>query len=439
MINLNKITSALSSLSVLKQPRILISFFLAFSSGLPLALSNSTLKAWYATTSVSLVSIGFVGLAELPYALKFLWAPLMDRFVPPFLGRRRGWVLLCQLALCVFIGSMACFSPEENPKLLLALACIVAFLSASQDIAIDAYRVDLLKPEERAVGAAVTVSGFRIAMLVSGGLALILAHYFGWRVAYGSMALVLALGTLASFLGPEPEQMVMPPRRLWECTVQPFFDFLSRPQAITILFFIVFYKLGDAFAGALSQTYLIRKINMSLLEIGTLIKVLGFIATILGALWGGLWVPKLGWYRALFLFGIFQAFANLFYLPLLWTGPNMFVAGLAIFMDNLGGGMGTAAFLGLLMGLCNPRFSAFQYALLSALSVFGRVFISPVAGRIADTFGWEIYFMSSLLFALPGLLLLFWLGNDFKWSYAAVQSSTEQCGTRVGSDPVGSP
>lgn len=412
-------------LSSLTDRSILISLLLGFSSALPLALTGSTLQAWYAKTStVSLVSIGFVGLAGLPYTFKFLWAPFMDRFLPPFLGRRRGWIVVCQLALGVFIMTMASLSPSENPNLLLGIAFIVAFLSASQDIAIDAYRADLLKPENRAMGAAMGVNGYRIAMLVSGGLALVLADYLGWRFTYLVMGFLLLLNVLTAVLGPEPKLVgTPPPRNIVDCIIQPFFDFLSRPQAIAILFFVVFYKLGDAFAGSMCQTFLIRKVQMSLSEIGTIIKFFGFIGTVTGTLVGALWIPKLGWLRALYVFGILQVLANLLFMPLIWTGPNYLIAGSAIFADNFFGGMGTAAFVGLLMGLCNPRFTAFQFALLSSLSSVGRVFISPIAGGIAASYGWEAFFAASLVFAVPGLLLLSWIKNDFQWNITEAQGN----------------
>lgn len=410
---MNNLKNAFSSLA---NRSILITLILGFSSGLPLALTSSTLKAWYATTSVSLVSISFVAFAALPYTFKFLWAPFMDRFVPPFLGRRRGWIVICQLALCLFIAGMALLSPSEEPRLLVALACIVAFLSASQDIAIDAYRVDLLHPDERPMGAAMGVNGYRIAMLVSGGLVLILAEYFGWRFAYLMMSVILAVTILASVWGPESEKNIVVPKTLWDSTVLPFKDFLMRPQAVAILCFIALYKLGDAFAGAFSQTFLIRAVHMSLVEIGTLIKISGFFGTVVGTMVGAMWIPKLGWFRSLYIFGIMQAVANLMYMPLIWTGPNYLLAGNAIFIDNLFGGMATAAFAGLLMSLCNVKFSAFQYSLFSALSAVGRVFISPVAGSIAEHYGWASFFLSSLLFAAPGLILLFWIRNDFSWN-----------------------
>lgn len=342
---------------------------------------------------------------------------MMDRWVPPFLGRRRGWMLLCQAFLCFFIAVMASLSPETHPKFLLMIAAVVVFFSASQDIAVDAYRTDLLTAEQRPMGAAMFVNGYRIALLISGGLSLVLADYFGWHFAYAIMGLLMGIGIIATLFGPETNSVV-PPKKLWDCTVVPFIDFLSRPYAIVILLFILFYKLGDAFAGSLTSAFLIRKVQMSLTEIGTLMKITGFFGTIIGTLIGAFLMPKLGWYRSLMLFGLLQALSNLVFIPLIWIGPNYLLAGTALFTDNLCGGMGTTAFMGLLMALCNHRYTAFQYALLSSLSAVGRVFISPVAGVIAESYGWETFFLSSLLFAAPGLLLLMWFGHDFKWDYS---------------------
>lgn len=386
--------------------RILVTLLLGFSSGLPLALSSSTLQTWYTVSGISLKDIGYVGLAGLPYTCKFLWAPLMDRWVIPVLGRRRGWILGCQGALSLVFASMAFLSPTDSPTLLFWLAVLVAFLAASQDIAFDAYRTEMLHPTERPLGAAMSVNGYRIAMLVSGGGALIIAHHWGWQNAYLAMAFLMVLGTLPTFLGPEPDVSVKPPPCLRDCIVLPFLDFLKRPHAIAILGFIVLYKLGDAFAGALSQSFLILKINMNLTEIGTMAKTAGFLGTIFGTTAGALWMAKLGWFRSLLWFGILQALSNLFYMVLLWTGPNYFITGFAIFIENVCGGMGTAAFLGLLMGLCNARFTAFQFSLLSSLSAIGRVWIGPVAGLIAHHYGWIPYFLASIAFSIPGLILL---------------------------------
>ncbi len=398
--------------SLFTERPILISLLLGFASGLPLALSGSALQAWFASSSgISLTAIGFMSLVSLSYTFKFIWAPVMDRFVPPLLGRRRGWILVCQILLIITIGSMALFSPSQDPRMLMILAGVVAFFSASSDIAIDAYRVDMLTPQNRPLGAAMAVNGYRIAMLVSGGLSLVIADHWGWKSAYLTMAGLMSIGVIASFLGPEPEVQVTPPKRLWDCTALPFIDFMTRPHSVWILIFIVCYKLGDAFAGNLISAFLIRAIHMSLTEIGTLVKFSGFMGTIIGTVLGALWIPKLGWYRSLIFFGIMQALANLIYLPLIWTGPNYMLAGSAIFFDNIFGGMGTAAFMGFIMGLCNPRFTAFQFALLSALSAVGRTFIGPIAGYVADIYGWEIYFTTSLLFAAPGLALI-WMIKD---------------------------
>lgn len=398
-------------LSVFAERRIIITLLLGFASGLPLALSGGTLQAWFTDCGLSLKDIGYAGLAGLPYTFKFVWAPLMDRWVPPFLGRRRGWILICQLMLCVLIASMILFTPDVHPKTLFFIACFIAFTSASQDIAIDAYRTDVLRSQERAIGAAMATNGYRVAMLTSGGLALIIADHFGWKSCFLVMTFLMALGILATFLGPEPEEVVVPPKSLRDCTVLPFLDFLKRPQAIWVLLFIVFYKLGDAFAGAMSQVFLLRAVKMSLTEVGSMAKMLGFWGTIFGTTAGGLLVIKMGWFRSLLVFGILQAVSNLAYMPLMWLGPDYLVAGIAVFIENFCGGMGAAAFVGLIMSLCNIRFSAFQYALLSSLSAVGRVFIGPLAGFIANDYGWTAYFMASLVLSVPGLLLLFLLRN----------------------------
>lgn len=398
--------------ATLKDRKMLITLLLGFSSGLPLALTGSTLSAWYAAAKApTLVEIGFLSLATWPYTLKFLWAPLMDRWVPPLLGRRRGWILIFQILLCLGMASMALLSPNTSPKLLLVVAFLVAFFSASQDIAFNAYCTDLIPTDERALGAAMNTNGYRIAMLISGGLATTLAGFYSFQLAYFLMMALMGIGIVATFLGPDPEKTVTPPKRLWDCTVLPFIDFIKRPQAISILLFIVFYKLGDAYAGALSQTFLIREIKFTLIEIGLMAKTTGFLATILGTTTGALLIPRYGWVTSLFMFGVAQAISNLAFILLMWTGPDYTAAAFVIFIENFCGGMGTAAFLGFMMGLCNARFTAFQFALLSSLSSVGRVFMGPLAGTVANDYGWVTYFMSSLALSLPGLILILWLRN----------------------------
>jgi PAT family beta-lactamase induction signal transducer AmpG len=382
-----------------------VTLILGFSSGLPLALSGSTLQAWYTTSGVSLKALGLMGLVGLPYTYKFLWAPLLDTYVPPFFGRRRGWMLIFQGLLAVTLLLMGCLTPDKEPLLLFVLACFLAFFSASQDVAIDAYRADILLPQERTLGASMVVNGYRTAMLISGGIALVLADHFGFSVVYFLMSGFMAVGMFGTLIGPNPT-VSEPPRNFRESTLQPIKEFLSRSHAIIIILFVVFYELGNAFASSLIQPFLLRALHMTLSEIGTLVKFSGFIGIILGSLLAGILALRWNMYRAMFVFGILQALGNLGYLALLWTGPNYSMVGMVIFLDQFTGGMGQAALVGFLMSLCNPRFTAFQYATLSSLGVLGRVFMGPLAGFIAEEYGWVVYFLSSVVLSLPGLFLL---------------------------------
>lgn len=402
-------------LRIFLESRMLVTLCLGFASGLPLALSGSTLQAWFTDSGLSLKEIGYVGLAGLPYAFKFVWAPLMDRWTLPILGRRRGWILLCQLVLSLLFGSLLLFTPNTHPRTLFFIACFIAFMSASQDIVIDAYRTDLLSSQERAFGAAMATNGYRLGMLVSGGLALILGGAYGWKTAFSVMTFLMGLSTMATLLGSEPLPMAEGvPRRLKDCIVLPLVEFLNRPQAIWILLFVVFYKLGDAFAGAMSQVFLLREIRLSLTEVGSMAKILGFWSSVLGSTIGGLLVIKMGCFGALLAFGVLQALCNLAYMPLMWLGPNYWAAGMAVFSENFSGSMASVAFTGFIMNLCNARFSAFQFALLSACSAVGRVFMGPLAANIAEHWGWSSYFMASLMLSAPGLLLLLFLKKTIR-------------------------
>jgi MFS transporter, PAT family, beta-lactamase induction signal transducer AmpG len=396
-------------LKIFGNRRIAVVLFLGFSSGLPLALTSGTLQAWMTVAGVDIATIGLFSLVGLPYLFKFLWAPVMDRFVPPLLGRRRGWIVLMQIALAAGIFVMASLDPAGVPVGLAALALLVAFLSASQDIVYDAYRTDVLREKERGAGAAVSVLGYRAAMLVSGALALIIADQIGWHATYSLMAMLMLALAIATVLGPEPEVPVKPPARLIEAIAGPLKDFFSRKDAWSILVLIVLYKLGDAFAGTLTTAFLLRGVGFSLTDVGAINKTLGLIATIVGALFGGALMVKLGLLRSLLLFGILQALSNLSFMVLAWIGKSYPVMVAAVGFENFSGGMGTAAFVALLMGLCNPRFSATQFALLSAAASVGRVLVGPPAGYIVKAIGWADFFFLTFLVALPGLLLLWWL------------------------------
>lgn len=390
--------------------KILLLLLLGFASGLPLALTAGTLQAWLAADKVDIVAIGWFGLVGQPYIYKFLWAPLMDRYAPPFLGRRRGWLLITQVALAAAIAFMGVLSPRDSAWLLGLTALAVAFLSASQDIVFDALRTDWLEREERGAGAAVSVLGYRLAMLVSGAGALILADQaLGWAGTYWLMAGLMAIGMAATWLVVEPEPAGAAPRTLDEAVIKPFQEFFARAGALWLLVLIVLYKLGDAFAGNLTTTFLLTGPGFSLTEVGAINKGFGLAATIVGALAGGALMAKMRLYNALFLFGILQAVTNLGFMLLAAAGKNYALMVTVIGLENLCGGMGTAAYVALLMALCDRRFSATQYALLSALSAVGRVYVGPAAGYLVKGLGWEIFFLFTFVIALPGIVLLWWL------------------------------
>lgn len=396
--------------AIFLQPNMAFVFFLGFASGLPLALTGSTLNAWFTQNDFTLSSLGFAGLIATPYTLKFLWAPFMDRWTFPLfkkLGRRRDWILFTQLLLCAAIMAMGSFSPASEAQTIVILGILVAFLAASQDIVIDAYKLDLLHSEEYSLGAGVANDGYRIAMLISSGLALVLAENIGWRNTYAVLAEIMALCTLVTYFAPKIET-VDNSKSTWKDTVViPFSELLTRKGAIAFLLFIVLYKLGDAFTGVLVRTFLMREMHLTLTQMGTIIKFSFFFGAILGGTVGGLLTLRFGLYRALIIFGLCQALVNLIYLVLFWTGPNLSVIVFATFMDDFFGGMGQAALMGLVMGFCNRRFGAAQFALLTSLSAVGRTFIDPLAGLIAQHWGWKAYFVGGFAFALPGLILLY--------------------------------
>ena len=387
---------------------------LGFASGLPLALTGGTLQAWATIEQVSLQEIGFLTLVGTAYTLKFLWAPLVDRYAPPWLGRRRGWMVLMQVLLALGMLAMGCLSPGQSLLPLALLAVFVAFCSATQDIAFDAYRSDVLRKDERGAGAALSVLGYRLAMLVSGGLALIMAdQWLGWGVTYMLMGALMLLMALASFWAPEPEVPTQTPRSLQQAVLEPFREFFGRPEAVTVLVLIVLYKLGDAFAGALSTTFLIRAAGYTASEVGTVNKLLGLAATIVGVLAGGALMARLGLYRSLMLFGLLQAVSNLGFWVISVGPHNVWIMAAGVGIENLCGGMGTAAFVALLMGLCNQQFSATQFALLSALTAVGRTYLAgPLTPQLVQYAGWPTFFLLTVLIALPGLWLLHWRRRD---------------------------
>ncbi len=393
-------------LSIFASRRMAVMVLLGFASGLPLPLTTGTLQAWLTMAGLDLRTIGIFSLVGLPYAVKFLWAPLMDRFAPPWLGRRRGWILLAQACIVAAIVLMVFFAPERAPLAFALTALALAFVSASQDIVIDAYRTDVLPEAERGLGAAVFVLGYRIALLMAGALALIMADHIGWRTTYLIMAGCMAAGMAGTLFGRSPAESVAPPVNIKEAVYGAFHDFLSRPSAALFLLLIVLYKMGDAYAGALTTTFLLRGVGFSATDVGVINKGMGLAATVVGALFGGTLMIKLGLFRSLLLFGVLQMVSNLSFLFLAWVGKSYPAMVFAVAFENISGGMGTAAFVAFLMTLCNPRYSATQFALLSSLSAVGRVAVSPTAGYLVEGVGWVVFFAVTALAALPGLILL---------------------------------
>jgi MFS transporter, PAT family, beta-lactamase induction signal transducer AmpG len=394
--------------------RMAVMVILGFSSGLPRPLTWGTLQAWLTTDGLDLETIGIFSIVGLPYVLKFLWSPLMDRFVPPWLGRRRGWILPIQLLLVISIVLMALCSPAKMPLMIALLAFMVAFISASQDIVIDAYRTDILPGQERGLGAATSIFGYRMAMLAASPLAFIVADRAGWQITYFLMAAMMFIGVSGTFLGREPDHGIVPPHTLEEAVWGPLKDFFRRKSAVSFILLIILYKLGDAYAGALTTTFLLRGVSFTLTEVGTLNKAIGIVATIAGALFGGGLMVRLGLFRSLMFFGVLQMVSNLAFMVLAWIGKNYPAMIVAVSFENLAGGMGSAAFVAFLMALCNKSYSATQYALLSSVAALGAVVISPTSGYVVKAVGWPVFFFITTIVALPGLALLWWLRDDIK-------------------------
>lgn len=381
---------------------------LGFASGLPLYLTSTTLQAWMTVEGTDLGAIGLFSLVALPYSLKFLWAPLLDRFVPPFLGRRRGWLVVAQVGLTVAIAAMALQNPKQSLQLLAINALVIAFFSASQDIAFDAYRTDLLEEREMGAGAAISVLGYRIALLVTGGLALRWADQVPWPMLYLCLAGLMLLSVLYSIWAPEPLGSDRSPETLSDAVRLPFLEFFQRSglrRGVLILVFIVLYKFGDALVNNMATPFLLQT-GFSQTDLGDIRGTMGLLATIVGILAGGALLSQLGINRSLWIFGGLQALSNLAYFALANLGQNYPTMVLAINIENFCGGLGTAGFVAFLMSLCNPQFSATQYALLSSLVAVSRDILVAPAGKLAEQTGWPLFFVLTLVAAIPGLALL---------------------------------
>jgi PAT family beta-lactamase induction signal transducer AmpG len=397
-----------SPLRIFGQPKMAVLVLLGFSSGLPFYLTSKTLQAWMTTAKVDLATIGFFSLVTLPYSLKFVWAPVMDRYVPPFLGRRRGWVLITQLALLVAIGAMSLHDPQQGLRMLAVNAIAIAFFSASQDISLDAYRTDVLQDREMGAGAAVFVLGYRIAMITTGALAFFLADRMPWQTVYLILASLILIGVATTFFAPEPVLNDAPPKSLAEAVVLPFADFFQRAgmlRALVVLLFIVVYKYSDSLAGSMTTPFLLQA-GYSQSEVGAVFLGAGVIATILGVLAGGVVIGKFGINRSLWIFVVFQGVSNLTYYVLSLAEKNHTLMVTAVVVENFGLGLVTAGMTAFLMAMCNKRFTATQFALLSSLMAASRDILVAPAGKIAEGLGWPSFFLITVAMAIPPLLLL---------------------------------
>lgn len=397
--------------------RIVAVLLMGFASGLPIVLIASTLQAWFTVSGVDIVTIGALSLVGQPYIYKFIWAPLLDRFAPLRIGRRRGWILLMQLALVVSLLVLAWMQPGTQPMQMALVACIIAVFSATQDTAIDAYRTDILQEDERGMGAAAVTVGYRLAMLVAGALALILAAHIGWRMMYVLMAGLMAASCVITLLSPTVATDHQQHLSMREAIVEPWRDFMRRDYAVCVLVFIVIYKLCDAFALTLNTTFLLRGMHFSLEQVGTYSKALGLSGTIIGSLAGGVLMPRLGLYRSLMGFGVAQMLSNAVFLWMALVPKSLLLMASGLFVENFCGGLSAVAFVAFLMMLCNKRYTATQYALFSALSAVGRVFIGPLAGMVVKQSGWVDFYLLSIVIGLPSLAVLWWLRHRLDWCY----------------------
>jgi PAT family beta-lactamase induction signal transducer AmpG len=403
------------SLRVLMTRKMLICIFTGFSSGLPLYLLLNLLPAWLRSEGVDLKTIGFFALIQFPYTWKFLWSPFLDRYAMPVLGRRRGWILLMQIGLLFAIGMLGGLSPRDGIGPVLWLAALLALFSATQDIALDAYRRELLVEEELGLGNAVHVNAYRVAGLVPGSLSLILADLLPWSQVFWITAAFMLPGMLMVLLIREPAAVGVAPRTLREAVLEPFNEFVGRAGvrgALLVLAFIFLYKLGDSLCTALATPFYLD-MGFTKTDIGLIAKHAGLWPAVIGALLGGLWMVRIGINRALWLFGVVQLVSILGFAWLAWLGPQALIgveqrlalAGV-IGLEALGVGLGTAAFVAFIARSTHPAYTATQFALFTSLAAVPRTFINASAGWLVEGLGWFSFFLLCTLLAVPGMLLL---------------------------------
>jgi PAT family beta-lactamase induction signal transducer AmpG len=395
--------------------RLLIVFLLGFSSGLPMALISSTLQAWYAYSGLSVLAIGALTLISLPYTYRMFWGPVLDRYSLFKIGKRRSWTLTMQILLLLGFNVMAWFTPEQHPNLLAFLALCIACFSATQDVAIDAHRAEYLPITEHAMGASLAVFGYRLALLFSGGLALVMADHWGWAYTYRFMGFAMVIGMIAVLFSKEPETSFKDNENKNFLFIAPIKDLLQRPRIISLFLFIFCYKLGEAFTTTTSgivMPFLIQGLGFSLETIGYINKILGITSVVAGGLTAGIILIRYSLYCSLFFFGLLQAFTNIFFVILAMSGKNVTLLAVAVFFDNFAAGMGSTALVALFMRLVNKQFTGTQFSILVAVSTIPRVISGPFAAAIQMSIGWVGLYQFSVLCALAFIPFLVIIKNQ---------------------------
>jgi len=427
MANSEHVRDWADALEVYFSRRNLFVLLMGVASGLPLLLTLSTLSYWLSKVGVDKTTIGLFALVGIPYSFKFVWAPLIDHVRLPILGRllgrRRSWLVFIQAFLAAAIFFMGMTDPMVAPLSVAAAAVAVAFFSASQDIVIDAYRIEILRDEEQGAGAATTQAGYRIGLVIAGAAAIALSDYVDWPTVFAVLAAVMVAGMVATVLAPEPPEppSVAPAVQsgfqadavlAWikRAGIDPFIDFMHHRGWLIILAFVLLYKFGDAIGGVMANPFYVE-LGFSGVEIASITKLLGVLATVAGTLAGGILVARLGFFKALVIGGILQAVTNLLFALLAVSGKDLAMLTVAIGADNFTGGLGSAAFVAYLSSLCSRAFTATQYALLTSLMAVGRTMLSSGGGWLADHMDWASFFVLTTFLAVPGLLLLLWLSR----------------------------
>jgi PAT family beta-lactamase induction signal transducer AmpG len=389
--------------------KMLVLFLLGFSSGLPLLLTGGTLKTWLARENVDISMIGYFSWVGMAYSLKFIWAPFLDRFTLFRMGRRRSWMITTQVALIACIAGIGFYDPKFSLSTMALLAVLTGFFSATQDIAIDAYRREYLKNEELGFGSSMNMYGYRIAMLVSGGIGIGLVGSsvvnLTWSELYFIMALLMGIGVLATIWAPEPDTHVPPPKTLASAVIDPFREFLQRDGAYVMLLFVFLFKLGDALSGAMLNPYYVQ-VGYGNADIGLIAKTFGMTSSMVGLFLGSTVIYYIGIYRSLWVFGILQALSTAGFALLMYTGPQNWALAVTVMFEDLSSGMGSAAFIAFISTLTNRRYTATQYAILSSIATLGRNFFSGFSGDMVKSLGWVNFYYTCGLIAIPGMLML---------------------------------